>query len=171
PRPLATRARELAGAGGGREAGELAERQGERQRRQDLLPGLAVGLREAGAERLVPRREGVQGGGQGRGIERAAESHREGDVVGRPVGLQAGEEPHTPLDGREGNGVLDGRGRPPCLPWTAERERRVAPTVPRRPGAAGLLDRRRQTGDRRRGEERAEGQAGPEEGAAGREDR
>jgi hypothetical protein len=93
------------------EAGEVDLRQRHRPRRVDLLPGLAVDLDEAGAQRLMAARDLGEGGGERRRRERPAQEPARGDVVERAAGRQAVEEPEPLLREGEGRRPLAGEGR------------------------------------------------------------
>ncbi|GIN03918.1 hypothetical protein Pve01_55760 [Planomonospora venezuelensis] len=92
----------------------LPDRQGDRLRIQDVLPGHAVVLREDGAQDLVPGRDVAERGAQRVAVHRPVQADRERDVVGRVRPLDLVEEPEPGLGGRE---------RDPLGPGTAPQRR------------------------------------------------
>ena len=160
---------------GGRQRGQVLDRDVEGRLRGHPLHRLAVLLDEGRAQRLVPRHDRPHRGRQRLGVERPGEPPGAGDVVGGVAGREAVEEPEPLL--REGErdrdigrpardavlggraaaqGRLDGareagerpapRRAPPAAP--RRRRRRAPATAPGSPGASGRRDGR--SGRRRR---------------------
>ena len=148
PRFVAREPRQLPPAEILRQPLQIDQRNLEGRRRCDRLDGAVLTGLERGAQRLVPADDLAEGAAQGVQVEPAGQADGAVHVVERVVRRQAVEEPQALLGERE---------RQVAVPGHRQDGRRL-----RGLPAALAVDARRERGDRRRLEERAQRQLDPE---------